>query len=146
LVPGAIDDVKAVVTELRRAGATNTGLVRASYGGAIVIGASPSVPIQATVALSPALFDVDLGGGATAEKGIANLTAPLLLAVAPDDSSSAIAEIRALLPKAPKGVVTFVEMPPGTGHGWDLVRDDAAPDGWSAFSDDLIAFLTVNLR
>lgn len=143
--PGAIADTRAVVGALRDRGARKVALVGASYGGAIAIGAASEVQVDSVVALSAALYDLDLGGGLTARKAVAKIRVPVLFAVAPDDPDSPIRTDRYLLSKARRGIVTFTELPAGVGHGWDVV---ATPDGsgeWSAFSAELIDFLGEQL-
>jgi predicted alpha/beta hydrolase len=137
-------DVKAMAAELRRRGAMSLAVVGASYGGAVAIGTCAAVRADACVALSPALYDSKLGGGTTATKVIRSLRVPLLFAVAPDDDSSPREQNQALLRQARPGIVTVVELPSGAGHGWETVADPDAPGQWSAFSDQLIEFITTH--
>ena len=134
-------DVDAAVTALRRSGATQVSLVGASLGGAVAIGTCAVVKADRCVALSAAIFDRKLGGGLTANKAVGTLRKPLLFAVAPDDPDSPIDEDRALVARAPKGVVTFVELPAGAGHGWDTVVPPGDPSTPSAFAAQLEDFL-----
>lgn len=139
-------DVEAAATTLRGRGADDVVVVGASLGGAVALGACTVVEVSGCVALSPALFDNKLGGGLTANKAISRLKVPSLVAVAPDDGSSAIGDVRAFLRRAPDRVVTFVQLPAGAGHGWDTVNDPADPNQRSPFSDRLVAFLARCLR
>jgi dienelactone hydrolase len=71
---------------------------------------------------------------------------PLLVAVAPDDEYSPIAEVRALLRRARPDLTQFVQLPAGAGHGWDTVNDPADPSRRSAFSGRLVGFLDRQLH
>jgi hypothetical protein len=104
------------------------------------------VDIRGCVALSPALFDLKLGDRLTAKIAIARARAPLLVADAPDDSDSPITEVQTLLRRARPGVVLFVRLPAGAGHGWDTVNDPNDPHRRSAFSARLTTFLDRHLK
>lgn len=136
-----IGDVEAAVATLRRRGATDVALVGASLGGSVAIGACAEVEVTRCVALSAAVFDLKLGGGVTANKAIGALRKPLLYAVAPDDPDSSLDEGRTLAGRARRGVVTFVELPAGSGHGWDTVNAPADPTQPSKFAGRLEGFL-----
>ena len=138
-------DVQTAVATLRKQGAAKVAVVGASLGGAVAIGSCSAAKADGCVALSPALFDFPLGDGLTAQKAIGRLGVPTLVADAPDDSSSPIAEVKALLTKARPGVVRFVQLPNAAGHGWSTVNDAADPTKRSAFSAQLIAFLKQRL-
>ena len=105
-------DVKTAVTDLRRRGADKVAVVGASLGGAIALGACTVVNIDSCVALSPALFDIKLGAGLTPNKAITQLDVPTLVAVAPDDGSSAIHDVKAFVRRAPDDVITSSSSPP----------------------------------
>lgn len=136
-------DTGVAISTLRRLGATSVSLLGASRGGAVAITAGARLPgVQRVAALSPALFDVDYGGGATTSNSIARLRVPLLYAVDPKDTDSDAAQGRALVARAPAGRVTFTLLPPRTGHGWETVEDTSAPGGWSPFAAQVLAFLT----
>lgn len=137
----AIGDVAAAVDTLRERGATEVALVGASLGGAVAIGACAAVEVTRCAALSPAIFDRKLGGGVTANKAIATLRRPLLYAVAPDDPDSSLDEGRTLVARTRPGVVTFVELPAGAGHGWETVAAPGDPSTPSAFAGQLEDFL-----
>ena len=94
----------------------------------------------------PALFDLKLGDRLTAKIAIARARAPLLVADAPDDSDSPITEVQTLLRRARPGVVLFVRLPAGAGHGWDTVNDPNDPHRRSAFSARLTTFLDRHLK
>ena len=141
-----IDDVDAAVATLRKRGARQVALVGASYGGAVAIGACTKVDVSRCAALSAALFDNKLGGGVTANTAIAELRRPLLFAAAPDDPDSPIEADRALAGRARKGVVTFVELPAGAGHGWDTVATPGDSRTPSAFAEQLEEFLRGGSR
>ena len=138
-------DVQTAVATLRKEGATKVAVVGASLGGAVAIGACSVVRVDGCAALSPALFDFPLGDGLTAQKGIGRVGVPLLVADAPDDSSSPIAEVKALVKGAKPGVVRFVQLPAAAGHGWSTVNDAVDPTKRSPFSAQLVAFLKQRL-
>ena len=137
----ALADVRAAVETLRERGAGDVTLVGASLGGAVAIGTCQRVAVSRCAALSPAVFDVKLGDGVTATKAIGALRKPLLVAVAPDDPDSSLDEGRTLAARARKGVVTFVELPAGAGHGWDTVDSPTDPQQPAAFAGQLEDFL-----
>lgn len=139
------DDVQTAVNKLRQRGAKKVAVVGASLGGSVAIGSCAVVKAAGCVALSPAIFDSKLGGGLTANRAISTLTTPLLIADAPDDPDSPIADVQALAARAEPGVVQFVELPPGAGHGWDTVDDPADYTRRSAFDATLIKFLDTHL-
>lgn len=136
-----IADVRAQDAYLRREGATDTTLVGASRGGAVAIAACAAVPARRCAALSPALFDDDFGRGSTARHAIPALHKPLLVAAAPDDPDSPLADDQSLAATAPPGTVDFVALPAGAGHGWDTLADPGSPGGWSPFAGRLVTFL-----
>lgn len=136
-----IGDVETAVVTLQQRGAREVALVGASLGGAVAIGACAQVEVTRCAALSPAVFDRKLGGGVTANTAIGQVRRPLLVAVAPDDPDSSLDEGRALVRRARKGVVTFVPLPAGSGHGWETVRTPTDPSSPSAFAGRLEAFL-----
>jgi dienelactone hydrolase len=138
-------DVETAVATLRKQGARKVAVVGASLGGAVAIGSCSVVRVDGCVALSPALFDFPLGDGLTAQKGISRLGVPTLVADAPDDSSSPLAEVKALLTRARPGVVRFVQLPAAAGHGWSTVNDAVDPTKRSPLSAQLIAFLRQRL-
>ncbi|MET9315989.1 alpha/beta fold hydrolase [Kribbella sp. NPDC003505] len=138
-------DVQTAVTELRKQGAKKVVVVGASLGGSVAIGACSAVQVDGCVALSPALFEFPLGEGLTAQKAIGRVGVPLLVADAPDDRSSPLAEVRELLRRARPGVVQFVPLPAAAGHGWDTVNDATDPSLRSPFSAQLIRFLNSRL-
>lgn len=88
-----------------------------------------------------ALFDLKLGDRLTANIAVARVRAPLLVADAPDDSDSPITEVQTLLRRARLGVVLFVRLPAGAGHGRATVNDPNDPNRRSAFSARLTTFL-----
>lgn len=135
-----IGDVEAAVATLRERGAREVTLVGASLGGSVAIGACTRVEVTRCAALSPAVFDRKLGG-VTANTAIGQVRRPLLVAIAPDDPDSALDEGRALVRRARKGVVTFVPLPAGSGHGWETVRTPTDPAAPSAFAGRLEEFL-----
>ena len=137
----ALADVRAAVDALRERGVTEVALVGASLGGAVAIGTCQRVEVSRCAALSPAVFDLKLGDGVTANKAIGTLRKPLLVAVAPDDSDSALDEVRTVAARARPGVATFVELPAGAGHGWDTVNRTDDPAQPSAFAGRLEDFL-----
>lgn len=139
-------DVATAVADLRRRGATKVVVVGASLGGAVAIGSCAVVKTDGCIALSPAIFDLKLGGRLTASTAITGVQVPLLVADAPDDTDSALADVRALLRRSRPGIVQFVELPAGAGHGWDTVNDPVDPSRRSAFSDRLLTFLQQRLR
>lgn len=139
-----VGDVRAVVDTLRGRGAQHIGLVGASFGGAVAIGACAEVPVAACAALSPALFDHKLGDGVTAKNAISRIRQPLLVAVAPDDADSPEDDVRALLERVQPDVATFVTLPVGGGHGWDAVADPSTGQP-TAFSVRLLTFLRTEL-
>ncbi|MEV0787802.1 alpha/beta fold hydrolase [Kribbella sp. NPDC050459] len=136
-----VADVQTAVAELRRQGARKVAVVGASLGGSVAIGACAAVKVDGCVALSPALFEFPLGDGLTAQKAIGRVGVPLLVADAPDDRSSPLAQVRALLQQARPGVVQFVALPAAAGHGWDTVNDTTDPSRRSQFSTQLTGFL-----
>lgn len=121
---------------------------RVALSGAVLGSGKRGVLLQVSgcMALSPALFDNKLLDGLMTKKAISQLTVPTLLAGAPDDGSSAIGDVKTLLRRAPKNVVTLVQLPAGAGHGWDTVNEPADPNLRSPFSDTLVDFLTQRLR
>lgn len=145
--PAAADnvlaDVVTVSSHLRADGAQTLDMVGASYGAAVAIGACARVRAVACAALSPALLDNDLGGGATATTAISRLGKPLLIAVQPGDGDSPMEADRALAAAAPPHTVRFQVLPAGSGHGWDTVVDQDEPSRWSPFSEQLIRFLSA---
>lgn len=142
-VANVVADVKTLSTLLRKKGARTIGVVGASYGGAVAIGACEPVRADVCAALSPALLDEDLGGGLTAATAITGLRTRLLLAVEPDDASSPMDADRALAGHAPPGTVDFEVLPAGAGHGWDTVEDPDIAGRWSSFSKSLVRFLSM---
>jgi dienelactone hydrolase len=146
-----IADVDAVLTTLVDRGATSTALVGASFGGAVAIGSCAVLRVAACVALSPAQFDTYLDGAAkpgdatTANNAIDRVRTPLLVAVAADDPDSPTQEVTDLTGRARRGVVTAVELPAGSGHGWDTVTDPGDPSRPATFSPRVIAFLDQHL-
>lgn len=107
----------------------------------MAIGTCGEVAVTRCAALSPAVFGRKLGGGVTAENAIGKLRKPLLYAVAPDDPDSPLDEGRMLVGRAGTGVVTFVELPAGAGHGWDTVVAPGDPTTPSAFATQFEDFL-----
>ncbi len=142
-VPDVVADVATLSNLLRTKGARTIGVVGASYGGAVAIGACEAVRADGCAALSPALLDEDLGGGLTAAKAVTGLSTPLLLAVAPDDGSSPLDADRALAEHAPTGTVDLEVLPAGAGHGWETVEDPTTAGRWSSFSTSLVRFLST---
>ena len=63
----------------------------------------------------------------------------------PDDGDSPIDANRTFVAQARKGVVTFVELPAGAGHGWDTVINPTDPTTPSPFAAELEAFLARRL-
>lgn len=139
-------DVDSAVADLRRRGAAKVVIVGASLGGAVAIGSCAVVHASGCVALSPAIFDLKLGGRLTATNAIHRVRVPLLVAVAPDDPDSNLDEVDTLLRRARPGVVQLVQLPLGAGHGWDTVNDPTDPTRHSPFSDQLLTFLQQQLR
>lgn len=138
-------DVQSAVTALRHRGARKVVVVGASLGGAVAIGACATVKTNGCAALSPAIFDVTLGDGLTANNAISKVRVPLLVAVAPDDSDSPITDVQTLTRRARPGVVQLIRLPAGTGHGWDTVNDPDDPTRRSAFNTRLVRFLEQHL-
>ena len=139
------DDVQTAVSALHRRGAQKVVLVGASLGGSVAIGACAVVKTDGCVALSPAIFDLTLGNGLTAARAITKVRTPLLIADAPDDGDSPISDVQALARRARPGVVQFVSLPTGAGHGWDTVNDPTDPTRRSAFDARLLRFLDSHL-
>ncbi|MEY9873061.1 dienelactone hydrolase [Streptacidiphilus sp. MAP12-33] len=142
---GAVDpdadpdaDTAAALTALRRDGATREVLLGASAGGAeaLAFAARPFPGLRAVAALSPDELDRPL-------RVAAAVRLPVLLAVAQDDPYVTVPALRHLLAVlgTPARLRSLTVLPPGSGHGWDLLADPAP----SSLRTALAAFLTRSL-
>ncbi|WP_433167036.1 alpha/beta hydrolase [Kribbella sp. CA-247076] len=139
-----IDDLLAVVADLRARGATQVVVVGASAGGSIplVAAARPNSGITAVVSLSTAELATPLGTADALETS-AVTAAPairqaVLYVLAPDDTASTVAELTALS-KATKGS-RLILLPAGSGHAQEVLYD-ATGQKPSAFRQTFLAFL-----
>lgn len=133
-------DTTAARAELIKRGATTTALLGASQGGGEAIAAAGSQPGWTKAAvLSGALFDLDFGGGVTAQAAMPKVTIPTLFSVADGDPDSPLAADKALVATAKPGVVTLNVLPEG-GHGWTLLQGFPG-DAFTKTAADVATFL-----
>ncbi|SEL98574.1 alpha/beta hydrolase [Streptacidiphilus jiangxiensis] len=132
-------DVAAALAALRRAGATREALLGASAGGAeaLSFAARPFPGLRAVAALSPDELDRPLHVASA-------VRLPVWTAVAQDDPFVAVPDLRRLLAAlgTPAPLRSLTVLPPGSGHGWDLLTDPAPRSLRTA----LAAFLARSLR
>jgi pimeloyl-ACP methyl ester carboxylesterase len=142
---GLLDDITAADGALTADGAGRTVLMGASQGGAevIIAAAAPPPGVAGAVVLSADELAQPLASApypTTALSASPRLRVPLLFAVGPDDPHVSVSDALGLLASAPKASTHLVLVPPGSGHGWDLV------DGHAAEPDQSIdAFLAARL-
>lgn len=139
-----VDDLLAVVADLRRRGATEVVVVGASAGGSmpLVAAARPNSGISAVVALSPADVTTPIGTAdapdVTAMSVARGIRQPVLYVLAQDDPASSVAEMKSLS-AATKGS-RFVLLPAGSGHAQAVLYDTTGQKP-SAFRQTFLTFL-----
>ena len=142
-----IDDVAGGVALLRRHGVSDVFLVGASMGGAAVMAAAPTIdpPVAGVVSLSG---ERDLGvfipslpidAGATIDQ----LTSPLLIVTAEADRYLPVADARYLRDHASSDDKELIVLPPGSGHGLQLIDADAPP-GQPDVTERMMRFIRTN--
>ncbi|GAB2604191.1 alpha/beta hydrolase [Kribbella endophytica] len=136
-----VEDLLAVVAELRRRGATKVVVVGASAGGSmpLVAAVRPNSGISGVVTLSPANLAMPIGTtDATAMSVARSIRQPVLYVLAQDDPASSVAEMKSLS-AATKGS-RFVLLPAGSGHAQAVLYDTTGQKP-SAFRQTFLAFL-----
>nr|WP_238356602.1 alpha/beta fold hydrolase [Kribbella italica] len=139
-----VEDLLAVVGDLRRRGATKVVVVGASAGGSLPLVAAvrPDSGIAAVVSLSPANVAMPIGTAdapdATALSVARSVRQPVLYALAQDDTASTVAEMRSLS-TATKGS-RLVLLPAGSGHAQEVLYDTTGQKP-SAFRQTFLTFL-----
>jgi len=139
-----IDDLLAVVADLRRRGATQVVVVGASAGGSmpLVAAVRPNSGISAVVSLSPAGLTMPIGTtdapDATAVSVARSIRLPVLYVLAQDDTASSVAEMKSLS-TATKGS-RLVLLPAGSGHAQEVLYGKTAQKP-SAFRQTFLTFL-----
>ncbi|WP_165547078.1 alpha/beta hydrolase [Kribbella sindirgiensis] len=120
-----VEDLLAVVADLRKRGATQVVVVGASAGGSIplVAAARPNSGITAAVSLSTAGLTTPLG---TADAPTASATSvartirqPVLYVLARDDTASSVPEITSISKTTPRSRLLL--LPPGSGHAQQVL-------------------------
>jgi pimeloyl-ACP methyl ester carboxylesterase len=144
-----LDDIDAATRTLVSDGADRVVLVGASQGGAevVIAGAHPPAKTVGIVALSADELNEPLSGepyAATAIDAAKGLALPSLFAVATGDRYVSVVDTQALVATVPGGRAKLDVLPPGKGHGWDLLAP--GPDGEPAAPNgDILAFLAAQL-
>ena len=139
-----IDDLLAVVADLRRRGATKVVVVGASAGGSLPLVAAvrPNSGISAVVSLSPAGVTMPIGTAdapaASAVSVARSIRQPVLYVLAQDDTASSVAELRSLS-NATKGS-RLVLLPAGSGHAQEVLYDMTGQQP-STFRQTFLTFL-----
>lgn len=136
-----VDDLIAVVADLRRRGATEVAVIGASAGGALPLVAAgrPQSGISSVVSLSAVLREPV--GDAEPTKIIADVKAPVLYVLAADDPASSPAEVRSFQRRT-RGS-RLVLLPAGSGHAQDVLYDsrDSRGSRPSSFRTTLLDFV-----
>ncbi|WP_165552940.1 alpha/beta hydrolase [Kribbella speibonae] len=120
-----IEDLLAVVADLRKRGATQVVVVGASAGGSIpLIAASrPNSGITAAVSLSTAGLTTPLGTAdapnASATSVARTIRQPVLYVLARDDTASSVPEITSISKTTPRSRLLL--LPPGAGHAQQVL-------------------------
>jgi len=142
-----IDDVAGAVALLRRHGAGQVFLVGASMGGAAVMAAAPTIDprVAGVVSLSG---ERDLGAfipslAIDAGAAIDHLTSPLLIVTAEGDRYLPVADARYLHDHASSTDKELIVLPPGSGHGLQLI-DTEAPPGQPDVTERILRFISTN--
>ncbi len=139
-----VEDLLAVVADLRRRGATKVAVVGASAGGAmpLVAASRSNSGISAVVALSPANLATPVSTAdapdVTALSVARNIRQPVLYVLAQDDSAASVAEMKSLT-TATKGS-RLVLLPPGSGHAQAVLYDPTGQKP-STFRQTFLTFL-----
>ncbi|TCC35881.1 alpha/beta hydrolase [Kribbella speibonae] len=139
-----IEDLLAVVADLRKRGATQVVVVGASAGGSIplIAAARPNSGITAAVSLSTAGLTTPLGTAdapnASATSVARTISQPVLYVLARDDTASSVPEITSISKTTPRSRLLL--LPAGSGHAQQALY---TPDGQSAsaFRQTFLTFL-----
>jgi predicted alpha/beta-hydrolase family hydrolase len=115
--------VALAVQWARNHGARRVVLVGASMGGALALSTAAGTPVDAVVDLSgPPTWP-----GAEADKAVAKITVPVLIATSPDDPYADYAAIHAAFNQITARPKRFIK---GSGaHGWGLLSGFSASPG-----------------
>ncbi len=146
---GQLSDIASVTGQLRQDGATRIVLIGASRGGAevVIAGARPPVGVVGIVALSADELTDQLAVApypSSARVAASSVAVPSLFAVTTDDPYVSVVDTRQLVASVTGTDKRLIELPPGRGHGWDLLTP--GPDGtWPPPDPELRAFLGAQL-
>ena len=111
-----VDQVRMAIDEAVRSGARRVVLVGASMGGSLAVLTAAADPrVDAVVDLS----GPDAWRGASVHRRAAEVTVPMLVAMADDEAPQEVAAARAAARVAVDG--SFVDVT--AGHGYDLLAD-----------------------
>jgi dienelactone hydrolase len=143
LAPGfgdaGVNVIDIVLDELRSKGATTVVLVGASAGATTALAAVESQAVGSAPGVTSvvALSADELGD---LPSKASSIHVPTLMAVADGDRYIAVADERRLFDAlaTPPAIKTLEVLPAGSGHGWDLLADQA-------FKDRVTAFITTQL-
>ena len=144
-----IEDLLAVVADLRQRGAKQVVVIGASADGSIplVAAVKPGSGISAMVSLSTAGLTTPIGTvdarELSAQSVAGSVRQPVLYVLAPDDSYSSVAEIKSIS-SATKGS-RLVLLPAGAGHAQEVLYDTTGQKA-SAFRQTFLAFLRAPSR
>lgn len=138
-----VEDLLAVVADLRARGATQVVVVGASAGGSLplVAAARPNSGITGVVSLSTAGLATPLGTADAPKVSAASIAPtvrqPVLYVLAKDDTASSVPEVTSIS-KATKGS-KLVLLPAGSGHAQAVLYDTTEKP--STFRKTFLAFL-----
>ncbi|HET6866713.1 MAG TPA: alpha/beta hydrolase [Solirubrobacteraceae bacterium] len=136
-----VADVAGAMRALRSRGARSIALVGASLGGVVAVIAGGQLNPAAIVDLSGErdLTGLLPGPRLNSYAAAAQLHVPALFAVARDDRYVSVADMRAIYDRARSRVKHLVVLPPGSGHGWDLLQTIGGT--WTRLAPALLAFI-----